>query len=106
MSTVIGWARLSVVFFRDLALSVSDVVKTVCRPSRPLRSAIVALPLDVKSDTGISLLANMITLTPGTTSLHVSEDRSTLYMHVMNLSDDTVEQTKAGFETLVMEVRQ
>jgi len=106
MSTVTGWVRLSVVFLRDLVLSVTDVVVTVCRPSRQLRSAIVALPLDVKSDTGISLLANMITLTPGTTSLHVSEDRSTLYMHVMNLSDDTVAQTKAGFEALVMEVRQ
>jgi multisubunit Na+/H+ antiporter MnhE subunit len=42
----------------------------------------------------------MVTLTPGTTSLHVSDDRSTLYVHVMNVSDDTVAQTKEGFEAM------
>lgn len=105
MNRAIGWSRLSAVFLRDFTMSVIDVVKTVCNPARPMKSAIVAVPLDVKSDAGIALFANMISLTPGTTSLHVSEDRSILYMHVMNVSDDTVEQTKAGFETLVMEVR-
>ncbi len=48
--------------------------------------------------------SNMITLTPGTTSLHVSEDRSTLYVHVMNVSDDSVRQIKDGFERSVKEV--
>lgn len=105
MTVATAWMRLSAIFFRDLALSVKDVVLTVINPNRPIKTAILALPLDVKSDGGITLLANMITLTPGTTSLHVSDDRSTLYMHVMNVSDDTVEQTKQGFETLVREVR-
>lgn len=105
MNRAIGWSRLSAVFLRDYTMSVFDVVKTVCNPSRPMKSAIVAVPLDVKSDAGISLFANMISLTPGTTSLHVSKDRTTLYMHVMNISDDTVAQTKEGFEALVLEVR-
>lgn len=105
MSAAIAWFRLSVLFLRDFALSVNDVVRTVCNPSRLVQPAIVAVPLEVKSDSGIVLFANMITLTPGTTTLHVSEDRSTLYMHVMNVSDDTVEKTKAGFESLVRKVR-
>ncbi|TYR31842.1 sodium:proton antiporter [Mesorhizobium microcysteis] len=104
MSAPLAWLRLTGLFFRDLALSVHDVVLTVLNPRRPIRSAILAVPLDVKSESGIALLANMITLTPGTTSLHVSEDRSTLYVHVMNVSDETVTQIKDGFERHVQEV--
>ncbi len=99
-----GIILLSAVFVRELAKSVFEVFLTVLSPSRCPHSAIVAVPLDIKSEFGITVLANMITLTPGTTSLHVSEDRKTLFVHVMNLSDDSVEQMKAGFERLVQEV--
>lgn len=104
MTALTPWLHLTVIFFRDLALSVKDVVLTVLNPYRPIRSAILAVPLDVESDGGITLLANMVTLTPGTTSLHVSDDRSTLYIHVMNVSDDTVAETKDGFERHVRQV--
>ena len=104
MNIVVAWARLSSLFFKDLVLSVRDVAILVLRPRRPFHSAIVAVPLDLKSDEGITLLANMITLTPGTTSLHVSEDKSTLYAHVMNASDQSVTGIKEGFERSVMEV--
>jgi multicomponent Na+:H+ antiporter subunit E len=99
-----AWASLAGVFFRELFLSVKDVALTILQPQRVRQSAIVAVPLDVRSDLGISLLANMITLTPGTTSLHVSQDKKVLYVHVMNHSEDTVDQIKQGFERKVMEV--
>lgn len=99
-----AWARLCALFFRDLVLSVKDVLIMVLDPRRPMRAAIIAVPLDVKSDAGITLLANMITLTPGTTSLHVSDDKSTLYVHVMNASGDVAQAIKDGFEASVMEV--
>lgn len=99
-----GWIALGALFLRELILSVGDVAMTVLRPSRVRQSAVVAIPLDVKSDAGITLLANLITLTPGTTSLHVSEDRAVLYAHVLSVSDDSVEKIKRGFERRVMEV--
>jgi multicomponent Na+:H+ antiporter subunit E len=99
-----AWASLAGSFFRELLMSVKEVVLTILHPRRVQHSAIVAVPLDVSSDLGISLLANMITLTPGTTSLHVSEDRKVLYVHVMNHSEATVDQIKSGFERKVMEV--
>jgi multisubunit Na+/H+ antiporter MnhE subunit/energy-converting hydrogenase Eha subunit H len=99
-----AWASLAGSFFRELLMSVKEVVLTILHPRRVQHSAIVAVPLDVSSDLGISLLANMITLTPGTTSLHVSEDRKVLYVHVMNHSENTVAQIKSGFERKVMEV--
>jgi multicomponent Na+:H+ antiporter subunit E len=99
-----AWIRLTGLFFYEFAMAVQDVAMTVLRPRRSIRSAIVAVPLDLKSDQGITLLANMISLTPGTTSLHVSDDRSTLYVHVMNMSDESVRQIKDGFERSVKAV--
>lgn len=104
LDTVRAWLTLGALFAWELIASVKDVVLTVLHPARARRSGIVAVPLDVRSDTGIALLANMITLTPGTTSLHISEDRRVLYVHVMNLSDDTVPQIKQGFERRVLDV--
>ena len=93
-----AWLALGWLFLRELLVSAKEVVLTVLRPSRARRSGIVTVPLDVRGEFGVALLANMITLTPGTTSLHVSEDRRFLYVHVMNLSDDSVAQIKDGFE--------
>jgi multicomponent Na+:H+ antiporter subunit E len=98
------WLALAGLFLRELTLSVKDVMQTVLDPGRVRRSAIVAVPLDLRSDAGITVLANMITLTPGTTSLHVSDDRRVLYVHVMNASDQSVRHIKDGFERSVQEV--
>jgi multicomponent Na+:H+ antiporter subunit E len=99
-----AWTALARMFMLELTMSVKEVVLTVLSPGRVQHSAIVAVPLDLHGELGIALLANMITLTPGTTSLHVSDDRKVLYVHVMNVSDDTVRHIKDGFERRVMEV--
>jgi len=99
-----NWTMLILTFGRELAKSVQDVVLNVVNPKRVSQSAIVEVPLDVKSDLGIALLANMITLTPGTTTLHVSEDKSHLYAHVMNYSDSVVSDIKQRFECQIMKV--
>lgn len=97
-----NWLALAGIFLRELLLSVHQVALTVLWPQRAVRSGIVAIPLSVRSDAGIALLANMITLTPGTTSLHVSPDRKVLYAHVMNLEGDPVAQIVDGFERRVI----
>lgn len=99
----IAWAVLTGLFLRELVLSVRDVLAAVIDPARIESSGIVAVPLDLRTDAGIALLANMVTLTPGTTSLHVSDDRRWLYVHVMNLSDGVVGHIKNGFERRVKE---
>ena len=45
------------------------------------------LPLRVDRDFEITLLANLITLTPGTLSVDVSDDRKTLFVHAIDCSD-------------------
>lgn len=99
-----NWTVLIFTFGKELAKSVLDVVLNVMNPKRVCESAIVEIPLDVKSDLGIALLANMVTLTPGTTTLYISSDKRRLYAHVMNFSESVVPDIKEGFERQIMKV--
>ncbi|MDB5507385.1 MAG: Na(+) antiporter subunit [Devosia sp.] len=71
-----------------------------------LRPAIIAYPLLVTTDVEITLLASLITLTPGTLSLDVSADRSVLYVHVLQLTnrETLIAGIAAGFEARIMAV--
>jgi multicomponent Na+:H+ antiporter subunit E len=96
---------LLLLFFKELALSAWKVAVLVTRPQLELKPGIFAYPLTVDRDFEITLLANLITLTPGTMSVDVSPDRKTLYVHAIDCSD--VEATKReiadGFERKIME---
>ncbi len=59
----------------------------ILTPTHHMRPGIVAVPLDAKTDFEITLLANLITMTPGTLSLDLSDDRKTLYVHAMYITD-------------------
>lgn len=93
-------------FLRELILANLRVAYDVITPHHHMRPGVVAIPLDIRTEAEITLLANLITLTPGTLSLDVSADRSTLYVHAMHIDD--VEQfrldIKQGFERRVQEV--
>lgn len=95
-----AWIWLGVLFVRELVLSATDVILATLAPRRIGSSAVVAVPLEVRSDAGITLLADMVTLTPGTTALHVSDDRTTLYVHAMSSASDdaTVAAVKQRLE--------
>lgn len=99
---------LAVLFLYELMVSAIRVAIIVVTPDlkSALRPAIVAVPLTVKSDAEITLLANLITLTPGTLSVDVSDDRSLLYVHVLTLStrEALIADIASGFETKVKEV--
>jgi multicomponent Na+:H+ antiporter subunit E len=78
----------------------------VITPHLKSRPGIVAVPLDPRltSDAQLTLLANLISLTPGTLSLALSEDRRILYVHAMFVEDpDQVrEEIKNGMEKWVV----
>lgn len=99
---------LAVLFLYELMVSAIRVAVIVVTPDlkSALRPAIVAVPLTVKSDAEITLLANLITLTPGTLSVDVSDDRSLLYVHVLTLStrEALIADIASGFEKKVKEV--
>lgn len=82
------------------------VAYDVLTPRQRTTPGIIAIPLDAKTDAEITFLANFITLTPGTLSLDVSEDRTVLYVHAMYVED--VEQfrreIKDGLERRLLDV--
>jgi len=69
----------------ELVLSSLRVAVDVCRPRLDVCPGVVGIPLRATTDAEITVLANLISLTPGTLSLDVSPDRRTLYVHAMDL---------------------
>lgn len=82
------------------------VAYDVMTPTHRMRAGIVAVPLDAETDEEITLLATLITLTPGTLSLGVSGDRKVLYVHSMYIGDSEKEKKslKQGFERRLLRV--
>jgi multicomponent Na+:H+ antiporter subunit E len=79
---------------------------TVLSPRLVLRPAVVGVPLDLRSDAAITVLMNLITLTPGTLSLDVSSDRKVLFVHGLWVEDPDKfrREIKQGFERRVKEL--
>lgn len=96
---------LMVLFIYELVLSSVRVAAIVLRPGMNLKPGIFAYPLKVDRDFEITLLANLITLTPGTLSVDVSDDRKMLYVHALDCSDpdQTRQDIADGFERKIME---
>jgi len=100
------WLSLLLLFIRELIMSAVKVAWLVVQPRLNIRPAIIAYPLTVTTDLQITLLANMITLTPGTLSVDVSADRKTLYVHAIDMEskEDLIGSIAAGFERKILEV--
>ena len=96
---------LLVLFLYELVLSAWRVAVMVLSPNMNLKPGIFAYPLRVDRDFEITMLANLITLTPGTLSVDVSDDRRILYVHAIDASDpDAARRDIAeGFERKIME---
>lgn len=97
---------LAALFIYELVLSAWRVALIVLRPKIDLQPGIIAYPLTVEHDFEITMLANLITLTPGTLSVDVSDDRKILYVHCIDVPDPqaTIDDIKNGFERKILEV--
>jgi multicomponent Na+:H+ antiporter subunit E len=90
----------------QLVLANLRVASDVMTPGASARPGVLAIPLEAKSDAEITMLANLITLTPGSVSLDVSSDRRFLYLHAMYIDDvdQYREDVKTSFERRVLKV--
>ena len=91
-------------FVYEVILSNLQVAYEVMTPDLHVTPGIIRIPLDVETNLEISLLANLITLTPGTLSLDVSDDRKVLYVHSMYVEDkdEFIHEIKNGFERRIL----
>ena len=90
-------------FIWELLLANVKVAADVLRPRTGIQPAVVGIPLDVTSDGEILLLSMLINITPGSVTIDLSEDRRTLYVHVMHMKsvEATRREIKDGFERRV-----
>ena len=105
-STLVSRTRralgLAAFFAWELLLANFRVAADVLRGNR-IEPAVVAIPLDVTSDGEILLLSMLINITPGSVTIDLSDDRRTLYVHVMHMTsaEKTRREIKDGFERRV-----
>lgn len=102
VSRTVHALRLSTFFTWELLLANFRVAADVLR-GRRIAPAVVGIPLDVTSDGEILLLSMLINLTPGSVTIDLSNDRRTLYVHVMNMksAEETRREIKHGVERRV-----
>jgi len=79
---------LMLLFIYELILSSFRMLVVILfKKQEDLVPGFIACDLNVESDFEITLLANLITLTPGTLSVDISDDKSTLYIHTIDVHD-------------------
>ncbi|HEX3158960.1 MAG TPA: Na+/H+ antiporter subunit E [Gemmatimonadaceae bacterium] len=102
------WALIALVgiFFRDLVASSLAVARITLAPYRLARPAIVVVPVDARTDWGVTLFACLVSMTPGSTCLHVADDRRSLYVHFLDAPDPAARaaEIKAVFEPRILEL--
>lgn len=101
---LIDLVRLAGFFAYELVISSLAVVWDVVTPAQRSNPGIIAVPLETCSPAELTTLANLVSLTPGTLSLDISDDRRTLYVHAMFADDaEAVRRSiKHGMEQRVL----
>jgi multicomponent Na+:H+ antiporter subunit E len=79
------------VFFYYVVKANFDVVYRALHPKMPIKPGIVKIKTALKTESGITALANSITLTPGTLTVDLTDD-GYLYVHWINVKSDEVEE--------------
>jgi multicomponent Na+:H+ antiporter subunit E len=92
--------ELAAFFAWELMLANVRVALDVISPRTAIQPAVIAIPLDVTRDGEILLLSMLINITPGSVTIDLSDDRRTLYVHVMHMksADESRREIKEGFE--------
>ncbi|WP_339157719.1 Na+/H+ antiporter subunit E [Paenibacillus sp. FSL W8-0186] len=102
------WAmiKLLVLFIKELFKSSFVVIGQVLSPKLNIRPGIFAYKTELTGDWEVTILANLITLTPGTLTLDVSREGSTLYIHAMDIDDvdKLCSDIRSTFEKAILEV--
>lgn len=90
----------------DILVANFEVALLIIGPLKKLKPSFVAIPIDITSDLGITILASTVSLTPGTVSAEVSKDRTWLYIHALHLDDEAelIELIKSRYEKPIKEI--
>ncbi|SDY50189.1 multicomponent Na+:H+ antiporter subunit E [Evansella caseinilytica] len=106
MRRVYAIVKLILLFNYKLVLSNIDVIKIVLSPKLDIEPGIIAVPTALKTEWEVTLLASLISLTPGTLSMDFSEDGKTIYVHSIHVPDkeEAIKEIHDSFERAILEV--
>lgn len=90
----------------DIVMSNLKVAVQVLGPQSRIHPGFIWIPLEIANIHGITALTSMITLTPGTVSVALSDDRRHLLVHVLHLDDPDalIAEIKHRYERPLMEI--
>jgi multisubunit Na+/H+ antiporter MnhE subunit len=105
-STTSGGPYSVVANTTSTSYSNTGVARRILGPQSALTPAFIWVPLDIRSAHGITALASIITLTPGTVSAELTRDQRHLLVHCFNLADanKAIATIKARYEAPLMEI--
>lgn len=85
---ILAFIKFVFIFIREVCLANITVVKQVLSPTLKIRPGFISVPMTVRGDFEVTSYANSMTLTPGTISVHIPEDRHAIVLHAMDIGDD------------------
>ncbi len=99
-------ARLALIVLADIVASSIEVARRVLGPEAAIRPGFIEVPLVLTDDWAITLLAGIITMTPGTLTADVAPDRSHLLVHALHIDDAAalVASIKSRYEAPLQEI--
>lgn len=98
--------KLCFLFLKELVLANIAVLKVVISPKLNMQPAFFKYETALTQEWEITLLSSLITLTPGTVVVHISDDNKYLYIHAIDAADinETIESIRNSFEKAILEV--
>lgn len=98
--------RLVAVVLWDIFMASIDVAKLVLGPTRRIKPAFIEVPLDMQDPFVGTLLASIVSLTPGTVSIDIDRSRWVLQVHALNVNDSTdiIHSIKTRYEKPLKEI--
>jgi len=88
------------IFLRELVKSNIQVAKLALSPTPAIRPGFLAVHMRAKTDFEVTSLANSITLTPGTITVHIERDKQLLVIHALDIGADP-DETRQGIQTVL-----
>lgn len=92
--------RLGLVVLYDIVVANFEVARRILGPESAIRPRFVWVPLAIRDQHGIVSLAGIITMTPGTLSVDITDDRRALLVHAFNVEDESqlIAEIKSRYE--------
>ncbi|TVQ31884.1 MAG: Na+/H+ antiporter subunit E [Phycisphaeraceae bacterium] len=103
-----SWRLVTFLFFfiKELVIANVRMAYYTISPLNRMKPGVIGIPLEDLTDSELVVLSNLITLTPGTLSVFLSQDRKTLYVHFMRVDDPDKlrSEIKGSFERRLLEL--